>query len=148
MKDGTFKPADAREAKYLSNMKIALGASYQVMDGFKISASGQVFLYPDYSDFNRETDPTFDVGAGIAYDIMDGLALNADVRYHSETKVEGEGQEDDGISFLVGVDKTVGSNGSIGLGFQGVTNGQGFINTLQKDDNFAWAIPVKVQVSF
>ena len=125
-------------------MKIALGASYQIMDGFKVSASGLVYLYE--SDTKR--DPAFIVGAGVDYAIMDGLTLNADVRYKSETSVDGNGEKDDGISFLVGVDKTVGSNGSIGLGFQGVTNGQGFINTLQKDDNFAWAIPVKVQVSF
>ena len=125
-------------------MKIALGASYQIMDGFKVSASGLVYLY----ESDTKIDPTFIVGAGVDYAIMDGLTLNADVRYKSETSVDGNGQKDDGISFLVGVDKTVGSNGSIGLGFQGVTNGQGFNGTLKNQDKFAWAIPVKVQVSF
>ena len=125
-------------------MKIALGASYQIMDGFKVSASGLVYLYE--SDTKR--DPAFIVGAGVDYAIMDGLTLNADVRYKSETSIDGNGQKDDGISFLVGVDKTVGSNGSIGLGFQGVTNGQGFNGTLKNQDKFAWAVPLKVQVSF
>ena len=128
-----------------NNMKIALGASYQIMDALKVSASGMVKLYPSYEE--GKIDPTFDVGAGVDYAIMDGLTLNADVRYHSETKVEGEGREDDGISFLVGLDKTVGSNGSIGLGFQGVTNGRGFNGTLQNQDKFAWAVPLKVFVS-
>ena len=125
-------------------MKIALGASYQIMDGFKVSASGLVYLY----ESDTKIDPTFIVGAGVDYAIMDGLTLNADVRYKSETSVDGNGFEDDAISFLVGVDKTVGSNGSIGLGFQGVTNGQGFNDTLKNQDKFAWAVPLKVQVSF
>ena len=125
-------------------MKIALGASYQIMDGFKVSASGLVYLYE--SDTKR--DPAFIVGAGVDYAIMDGLTLNADVRYKSEKSVDGNGFEDDAISFLVGVDKTVGSNGSIGLGFQGVTNGQGFTDKLKSEGKFAWAVPLKVQVSF
>ena len=151
--NGKFKEPDAFKKAYGHNMKIALGASYQIMDGFKISASGQVFLYPDYSDFESQSDykdrqPAFDAGVGIDYAIMDGLTLVADVRYHSETAKDAE---DDGISFLVGLDKTVGSNGSIGVGFQGVTNGRGFFggesNVLNNSDKFAWAVPLKVQVS-
>ena len=153
LENGDFKAPEAFKNTYGHNMKIALGASYQIMDGFKISASGQVFLYPDYSDFESYTDykdrqPAFDAGVGIDYAIMDGLVLNADVRYHSETAKD---EKDDGIAFTVGVDKAVGSNGSIGLGFTGVTNGRGFFaddsNVLSNSDKFAWAVPLKVQVS-
>ena len=145
----TTNPTDADKAnayRAASRMKFALGASYQVMDALKISASGQVFMYPEIN--GESVDPAFDVGAGINYALLDGLTLVADVRYHSETKGDYQKAEDDGISFLVGVDKTVGSNGIIGVGFQGVTNGRGFNNTLKNQDKFAWAVPLKVQVSF
>ena len=83
---------------------------------------------------------------------MDGLNLAADVRY----KNIGYGKEgDDGaISFLVGVNKSVSSNGSLGIGFQGATNGCGFVQSDGKGlvaneaDDFVWAIPVSVSVWF
>ena len=74
-------------------------------------------------------------------------------------------QDEGAISFLVGVNKSVGSNGSIGIGFQGATNNCGLVTndgsgivggksyTAGEDgnsdnDNFVWAIPVSVSVWF
>ena len=127
------------------NMKVALGASYQVADNVKVSASGAVFMY-DIE--NVDVDPKFQLGAGVDVGVADGLNLAADVRYISETKVEDKGQKDDAISFLIGITKNVSSNGYIGVGFQGATNGNGFLGNLKYEDKFAWAIPVAVSVWF
>ena len=101
---------------------------------------------------------------------MDGVSLAADVRYMSNAKAGGNGFGKDGdegaISFLIGVNKSVGSNGSLGVGFQGATNGCGLVTaggdsnglvagynpvpgTVTGDgDEFVWAIPVSVSVWF
>ena len=127
------------------NMKVALGASYQVADNVKVSASGAVFMY----DIEKvDVDPVFQAGAGVDIGLADGLNLAADVRYISETKVEDKGQKDDAISFLIGITKNVSSNGYIGVGFQGATNGNGFLGDLKYEDKFAWAIPVALSVWF
>ena len=128
------------------NMKVALGASYQVADNVKVSASGAVFMY-DIEDV--DVDPKFQLGAGVDVGVADGLNLTADVRYISETKVEDKGLEDDAVSFLIGITKNVSSNGYLGVGFQGSTNGNGFLGSgLQYEDKFAWAIPVALSVWF
>ena len=162
-------------------MAFTAGASYQVSEQMKFSVDGGYIQYQD--DCTRRNDEAVDnvffVGAGVDYAIMDGLSLAADVRYMSNakgvntkdskalSKWKGYGKEyDEGaISFLVGVNKSVGSNGSIGIGFQGATNNCGLVTndgsgivggksySWDKDDNsdndnFVWAIPVSVSVWF
>ena len=135
-------------------MAFTAGASYQVSDAMKFSVDGGYKQYQDKTvgkDGDKK-DNEFFVGAGVDYTIMDGLNLAADVRY----KNIGYGKEgDDGaISFLVGVNKSVSSNGSLGIGFQGATNGCGFVQSDGKGlvadeaDDFVWAIPVSVSVWF
>ncbi len=135
-------------------MAFTAGASYQVSDAMKFSVDGGYKQYQDKTvgkDGDKK-DNEFFVGAGVDYTIMDGLNLAADVRY----KNIGYGKEgDDGaISFLVGVNKSVSSNGSLGIGFQGATNGCGFVQSGGKGlvadeaDDFVWAIPVSVSVWF
>ena len=135
-------------------MAFTAGASYQVSDAMKFSVDGGYKQYQDKTvgKAGDEKDNEFFVGAGVDYTIMDGLNLAADVRY----KNIGYGKEgDDGaISFLVGVNKSVSSNGSLGIGFQGATNGCGFVQSGGKGlvaneaDDFVWAIPVSVSVWF
>ena len=149
-----FGIADKDYAPGYLKMAITAGASYQVSDAMKFSVDGGYKQYQDkvVGKDGDKKDNEFFVGAGVDYTIMDGLNLAADVRY----KNIGYGKKgDDGaISFLVGVNKSVSSNGSLGIGFQGATNGCGFVQSLGKGlvaneaDDFVWAIPVSVSVWF
>ena len=151
-------------------MAFTAGASYQVSDAMKFSVDGGYIQYQDDCTVRNDeaVDNVFFVGAGVDYTIMDGLSLAADVRYMSNVKgintkdadavknFKGYGKDyDEGaISFLVGVNKSVSSNGSLGIGFQGATNGCGFVQSNGKGlvanatDDFVWAIPVSVAVWF
>ena len=141
-------------------MAFTAGASYQVSDAMKFSVDGGYIQYQDDCTVRNDeaVDNVFFVGAGVDYAIMDGLSLAADVRYMSNAKAGGTGygkDKDEGaISFLVGVNKSVSSNGSLGIGFQGATNGCGFVQSNGKGlvanatDDFVWAIPVSVAVWF
>ena len=146
-------------------MAITAGASYQVSETMKFSVDGGYIQYQDDCTVRNDeaVDNVFFVGAGVDYAIMDGLSLAADVRYMSNGKgvnnikdYKGYGKDKDegAISFLVGVNKSVGSNGSIGIGFQGATNGCGFVQSngaglvADATDDFVWAIPVSVSVWF
>ena len=151
-------------------MAFTAGASYQVSDAMKFSVDGGYIQYQDDCTVRNDeaVDNVFFVGAGVDYTIMDGLSLAADVRYMSNVKgintkdadavknFKGYGKDyDEGaISFLVGVNKSVSSNGSRGIGFQGATNGCGFVQSEGKGlvaneaDDFVWAIPVSVSVWF
>ena len=149
-----FGIADKDYAPGYLKMAITAGASYQVSDAMKFSVDGGYKQYQDkvVGKAGDKKDNEFFVGAGVDYTIMDGLNLAADVRY----KNIGYGKKgDDGaISFLVGVNKSVSSNGSLGVGFQGSTNGCGFVQSDGKGlvaneaDDFVWAIPVSVSVWF
>ena len=137
----------------------ALNASYKVSDAITFNMNGGVKLFK-----NSGFDPKWGIGAGVDYVIMEGLTLNADVRYISETKYSKNGVKIDGnndsVSFLIGATKTIGSNGNIGIGFQGATNGSGFsafeayknkknvITDIAYSDNFAWCVPVMFNLSF
>ncbi|MBR4386499.1 MAG: hypothetical protein IKP51_08270 [Treponema sp.] len=144
VKDGKDFQADA--------MKIALGVAYQVMPEFKVSASGAFF-----TNYDSKVNPRFQAGVGVDYDLGDGLAANADVRYLSPVKYDGEKADNtDHIAFSVGVTKSVSSNGYIGVAFQGQTNSGTFANNViegkPNDDgemkNFTWAVPVALSVWF
>jgi hypothetical protein len=156
--------------------KVALGVSYNIMDGFTVFADGAVAFYNDIEILNTtiKEDPRFSFGIGISYAIpgVDGLSLDADFRYLSKAKYKYGGDVEDldtvigwikdaddtasfpsdanaSISFLIGLNKTVGSNGLIGIGFQGGNKIEGFSNeAIKARDDFIWAVPVKLQVSF
>ena len=156
-----FGIADKDYAPDYLKMEFSAGASYQVSETMKFSVDGD---YKQYQDkvLGGGDDSLFSVGAGVDFTVMDGLAAVADVRYMSNGY--GKKHDDGAISFLVGVNKSVSSNGSLGIGFQGATNGCGLVMndgsgikagqsyTLGKDggdgDEFVWAIPVSVSVWF
>ena len=176
-----FGIADKDYAPDYLKMAFTAGASYQVSEQMKFSVDGGYLQYQDDCTARNDeaVDNVFFVGAGVDYAIMDGLSLAADVRYMSNakgvdttdsealSKWKGYGKDNDegAISFLIGVNKSVGSNGSIGIGFQGATNNCGLVTndgsgivggksySWDKDDNgdndnFVWAIPVSVSVWF
>ena len=126
-------------------MKFTAGASYQVSDAMKFSVSGGYVQYQDKcTGKDGKDDSAFGIGAGVDYAIMDGLNAAADLRYKSDAG----GDKDGAISFLVGVTKNVSSNGYIGVGFQGATNGNGLTGIKANADDFVWAIPVALQIGF
>ena len=127
-------------------MKITAGASYQVSDAMKFSVSGGYVQYQDKcTGKDDKDDSAFGIGAGVDYAIMDGLNAAADIRYKSNAG----GDSDGALSFLVGVTKNVSSNGYIGVGFQGATNGNGLAGiSPNKNDDFVWAVPVALGVCF
>ena len=122
----------------------AAKASYQVSDAITFNMVGGIKLFKD-----DDRDPKWGIGAGVDYVVMDGLTVNADIRYMSETKYDGNGAEDDSLSFLIAAAKTIGSNASLGVGFEGATNGGGFSTfKAAKTDAFAWCVPVMFNLSF
>ena len=146
-----FDIADKEMGEWHEKMKFTAGASYQVSDAMKFSVSGGYVKYMDKCAWLGNKDNAFQIGAGVDYVIMDGLTLNADVRY----KNVGYGKKgDDGsVSFLAGVVKSVGGNASLQAGFQGSTNGCGLVQAdtgipAVENDDFVWAIPVGLSVWF
>ena len=149
-----FGIADKDYAPDYLKMAFTAGASYQVSDAMKFSVDGGYKQYQDKTvgKDDDKKDNEFFVGAGVDYTIMDGLNLAADLRYKNIGY--GKDKDEGAISFLVGVNKSVSSNGSLGIGFQGATNGCGFVQSDRKGlvaneaDDFVWAIPVSVSVWF
>ena len=143
---------DDRTDQYeTSKMKIALGASYQVNDDLKVSASG-AYLTAQKGKDDGGVDGVFQLGAGVDYNLGEGMSLAADVRYKSELKTLG-GKKKDRLAFLVGVTKGISSNGYVGVGFQAQTNSGTWANTVitgeeAKGDKLTWAIPVAMSVWF
>ena len=148
-------------------MAFTAGASYQVSETMKFSVDGGYKQYQDKC-LAGNNDSLFFVGAGVDFAVMDGLNAVADVRYISNPdsgKSYGKDGDEGAISFLIGVNKSVSSNGSIGIGFQGATNNCGLVTNdgsgivggksytageagNSDNDNFVWAIPVSVSVWF
>ena len=141
-----FGIADKEYNAWNEKMKFTAGASYQVSDAMKFSVSGGYVQYQDKCTGKDEKDDSaFGIGAGVDYVIMDGLNAAADLRYKSNAG----GDKDGAISFLVGVTKNVSSNGYIGVGFQGATNGNGLTGIgANKNDDFVWAVPVALNIWF
>ena len=132
-----------------SKMKIALGASYQVNDDLKVSASG-AYLTAQKGKDDGGVDGVFQLGAGVDYNLGEGVSLAADVRYKSKVNDE---DNTDHLAFLVGVTKGISSNGYVGVGFQAQTNSGTWANTVitgeeAKGDKLTWAIPVAMSVWF
>ena len=126
-------------------LKAAAGMSYQILDNFKLSASVGVQTY-------KTIDPALQAGVGVDVGLTDALTLSADVR----ALFSDLGDIDPTISFLVGLQYNISSNGYIGIGFQGSTNSCGFLNEgwqsdimkSPKADAFCWAVPIAISCWF
>lgn len=160
-----YRTLKGMEEEQWRKMKIALGVSYQVIHGLKLQAVGQMWMFDKVADM-YDVAPRFSAGIGATYTIFDGLNAMATVRYLSATKFDGNSLGDSAISFMAGVTLRVGSNGSIGIAFEGLTNGGsvcdrgslkgvGFYPTDDFDNRggmeghdgkFAWAIPLMFTV--
>ena len=140
---------DRKDQFKTSKMKIALGATYQVNDDLKVSASG-AYLTAQKGKDDDGVDGVFQLGAGVDYNLGEGMSLAADVRYKSKAN---DVDNTDSLAFLVGVTKGISSNGYVGVGFQAQTNSGTWANTVitgeeAKGDKLTWAIPVAMSVWF
>jgi hypothetical protein len=101
-------------------------------------------------DSNKDkTDGAFGFlfGAGVDYNLENGIGLFADVRYGNGIYVSNNSaSKNDCVTFGAGVTKGF-SNGVIGVAFEGATNSKSWY--AQKDnEQFAWEIPVKFEYWF
>ncbi|MBO7612419.1 MAG: hypothetical protein J6S81_01180 [Treponema sp.] len=132
-------------------MRVALGATYQVLPELKVLANGA--YWTAYGKDDAKRDGRFQAGVGFEYDLGDGLAVNGDFRYLAKEGIDGKKTKNsDHMSFCLGAKKNVSSNGYIGVAFLGQTNSGNFTDSLpgetEKGDKFTWAIPVALSVSF
>jgi hypothetical protein len=132
-------------------MRVALGATYQVLPELKVLANGA--YWTAYGKDAKKRDGRFQAGVGFEYDLGDGLAVNGDFRYLAKEGIDGKKTKNsDHMSFCLGAKKNVSSNGYIGVAFLGQTNSGNFTDSLpgetEKGDKFTWAIPVALSVSF
>ena len=139
-----------------NQMKFALGASYGITEAFKVSADFAMFLYNSEQKNGKDDSakPSMSFGVGLDYAVSDALGLVADVRMLMPNN-----DIDPLMSFLVGANYAIGSNGSLGLGFQAVMAlgdkaGAGSLPvvTAAKVDNelkkFIFAVPIRASIWF
>ncbi len=152
--DGDYWKSTAWSAQHM--MKVSLGASYGITEAFKISADFSMALYngDQKNSEGNSAAPSMLFGVGLDYALTDALGLTADLRmFMPNNKV------DPSLSFLVGAQYAVGSNASLGLGFQAVVglgdkaqagnlkvvNAATVDNELKK---FIFAVPVRASIWF
>ncbi len=134
-----------------NNMKIALGGSYGITEAFKLAADFALNIPGD-----SDKKPTASFGVGLDYALTDALGLTADVRMLMPFDTDNAGSK---LSFLVGAQYAVGSNASLGLGFQAVVglsdkSGAGnlkVVNAATVDNEvkkFIFAVPVRASIWF
>ena len=119
---------------------VALGWRYSVTDALTLFVDASAKFFG-----NSDSDPNAGAALGINWAFADALNLDAEVRW-LHTGAKKDSKSDDGVSFLVGLNYGVSSNGVLGIGFQGHYKG-GFAD-LKATDDFAWAVPIKVSIWF
>ena len=119
---------------------VALGWSYKLTDTFALFLDGSVAIPGD-----SDADPAFGAGLGINVGLTDSLGLDAEVRWLHQ------GDDADSVSFLVGLNYSVSSNGGLGLGFQGLIAGKNAsVESVfpSQADKFSWAVPIYCTINF
>ena len=120
---------------------ISLGWSYNLTDAFTLLLDASARFYG-----NSDEDPMFGAAVGVNFGFTDSLSLDAELRYlHA-------GEDADSISFLVGLNYNLSSNGLLGIGFQGNYKGineDGYsLAGLKAADDFVWAVPIRASIWF
>ena len=122
-------------------VKLALGASYGITETLKLSADFGLAIY-DY------LDPAFQFGVGVDFGVTEKLAVVADFRMLLPTT----SGYDPTLAFLLGGTYAIGTNGSLGMGFQAIISNseQGNLaNTVTLDGgSFGFAVPIRCQIGF
>ena len=151
--------------KAVENMTLDVGAKFRTaekspidvavywampFDALKVNASVGLTITPEaYGSDDSAT--TVVVGAGIDYDLGNGLAVGADVRF-AKIFCGADGFDDSAASdpafgFGVYLNKGI-ANGTLGIGAEGALKAQ--IRDFQPSewDKFTFAVPVRVQCFF
>ena len=130
---------------------IGLKAGYAINDKFSVKADFAVQTYKKIDGEKHKPDFAFGVGVGVG--LTDSLSLDADFRALLNGDYDYDGYTKDGgdptFSFLVGLNYACSTNAVVGIGFQGKTNGGAIGDKISdRGDNFGFAVPIKVEVSF
>jgi len=143
-------------------MKISLGASYGITEAFKLSADFSMLMFNgDQKNIKADSaKPAMVFGVGLDYALTDALGLTADVRMLLPNN-----EINPLMSFLVGAQYAVGSNASLGIGFQATVEmgsddgtkirNPGNLKVVEagKDDDgklkkFIFAVPIRASIWF
>ena len=141
-----------------TDMKIGLGASYNVTDELTVMANGKVLLAQNYKKENTGDEsikPGMQFAVGANYKIDDGLSFAAEVGYLAERKCGDEKLNESSVFAMAGLNKSVGA-ANVFCGFEMQTNVKGQAeglagiknpeeNTTKKSTQ--WAIPVVISLS-
>ena len=149
--------SDTSAVKDGTDMKIALGASYNVTDELTVMANGKVLLAQNYKKENTGDEsikPGMQFAVGANYKIEDGLSFAAEVGYLAERKCGDEKLNESSVFAMAGLNKSVGA-ANVFCGFEMQTNVKGQANGLagiknpkaNTEKSTQWAIPVVISLS-
>lgn len=139
---GAFMPTDEDNTNG-DNTIIAAYAKYTMGD---ITPHFLVEAEFDKEDAEGDEDTGLKAGIGLDIGLGNQYFIISDFRYQNETAAA-TADIDGQLAFLIGFQKDF-DNGKFGIGFQGTTFNFGDIVTKEDPDDFAWAIPVKLEYSF
>ncbi|MBD5436885.1 MAG: hypothetical protein HDR36_10400 [Treponema sp.] len=116
--------------------------------GLRVGLSDTITLYVSaLADITESKDPTIKGGVGLDVGLTDSLGLNVDCRIVDDIE-----NSDFQLSFIVGVNYAFSSNGTLGIGFQGIaaaSNAGGIaLGPTVQNEKFGFAVPIKFEVSF
>ncbi|MCI6442370.1 hypothetical protein [Treponema sp.] len=148
---------DSLAVKDGTDMKIALGASYNVTDELTVMANGKVLLAQNYKKENTDDEsikPGMQFAVGANYKIEDGLSFAAEVGYLAERKCGDAKLNESSVFAMAGLNKSVGA-ANVFCGFEMQTNVKGQANGLagiknpkaNTEKSTQWAIPVVISLS-
>ena len=137
-----------------TDMKIGLGASYNVTDELTVMANGMVLLAQNYEKEKTRDEsikPGMQFAVGASYKIQDGLTAVAEVGYLGERKCGDVKLNESAVSALAGVNCACGA-ANVGIGFQMITNVTGKAEGLagiknpkkHTEKSTQWAVPVVI----
>ena len=137
-----------------TDMKIGLGASYNVTDELTVMANGKVLLAQNYKKENTGDEsikPGMQFAVGANYKIEDGLSFAAEVGYLAERKCGDAKINESSVFAMAGLNKSVGA-ANVFCGFEMQTNVKGQANGLAgiknpkatTEKSTQWAIPVVI----
>ena len=140
-----------------TDMKIGLGASYNVTDELTVMANGKVLLAQNYKKENTGDEsikPGMQFAVGANYKIEDGFSFAAEVGYLAERKCGDEKLNESSVFAMAGLNKSVGA-ANVFCGFEMQTNvvgqekGLAGIKNPKEDTKKStqWAIPVVISLS-
>ena len=148
--DDLFDEDDNFVGGGVASSLIGIKAGYAINDKFTVKADFAIQTWKKIAELKHKPDFAFGVGVGVA--LTDSLSLDADFRAKLNGDYDYDGVSFDGgdptFSFLVGLQYACSTNASVGIGFQGLTNGGKFGPLSKNGDNFGFAVPIRMSVNF